>query len=144
MVADALYIEILHKILVCNSGAWVACRQSRPRSPLDCSVQVSHVDWTACCSPGPVHTADWSDWTIKNTGSFRSEASFRHRIFRQTRSWLSIAAWTTKTVKKSYRCHSVQAATPCRRVSHRSRSCPYRTFSSSCSRSASLFYTPEP
>jgi hypothetical protein len=70
MVADALYIEILHKILVCNSGAWVACRPCRARSPLDCSVQGSHAHWTACCSPGPVQTPDWTDWTIKNTAVF--------------------------------------------------------------------------
>jgi hypothetical protein len=68
MVADALYIEILHKILVCNSGAWVSCKPSRPRCPLDWSVQVRHADWTACCSPGPVQTPDWTDWTMKNTG----------------------------------------------------------------------------
>jgi hypothetical protein len=58
---------LFHNFQVCNSGAWVACRPSRPRSPLDWSVQVSHADWTATCSPGPVHTPDWTDWTMKNT-----------------------------------------------------------------------------
>jgi hypothetical protein len=77
MVADALYIEILHKILVCNSGAWVACRPSRPRCPLDWSVQDSHADWTACCSPDPVQAPDWTDWTIKNTGSCVGQWSWR-------------------------------------------------------------------